>query len=77
MEVAACVVASYNRRTMPKTKTKTVPTSFRLTETAATLLAACASQGGISQAAVLETAIREYAKRRGVTLADAQPKEGE
>ena len=76
MQVAACVAASYNRRTMPKTKTKTVQTSFRLTETAAALLAACASQGGLSQAAVMETAIREYAKRKGVTLAKASEEGG-
>jgi hypothetical protein len=42
-------------------------TSFRLTAEAARLLAALAERLGISQSACVEVAIREKAKRNGVS----------
>jgi len=41
-------------------------TSFRLTAQALRLLAAAAKRSGISQAAILEIAIRRLAKREGI-----------
>jgi len=42
-------------------------TSYRLTPEGLRLLAALAQQLGISQSACLELAIRDFAKRRGVS----------
>ena len=51
---------------MTPTTTKGPPRSFRLTADALRLLAALAARAGISQAAVLETLIRDRAKKGGV-----------
>lgn len=78
MEVAAVGARSYNVGKMPKVRTKVKALSFRLTDFADRLLEKCAEVGGVSKASVLETAIREYAKKRGVTLVEVEaPKEGE
>jgi hypothetical protein len=49
----------------PKNESKT-PTSFRLSATARSLLAALAHDSGLSHASVIEVALRDLAKRRGV-----------
>ncbi len=78
MEVAVACAASYNGGKMPKTRTKTAALSFRVTEATAETLAACARAMGLSQVAVLEIAIRAYARRQDVRDAlAAQAKEGE
>lgn len=73
MEVAVESQRAYNARTMPKVKTKTAAVSFRLTEDAARLLAASARERGVSQVAVLEEAIRDYAKAHKVKLPALEP----
>lgn len=75
MEVAVPLAGTYNAGAMSKVRTKVNPESFRLTDTASKLLQSCADEAGISKAAVLEQAIREYAKRKGVTLTSQQPSE--
>lgn len=42
--------------------------SFRLSEQARLLLPALAAESGLSQASVVEVALRDMAKRRGVKL---------
>lgn len=51
---------------MTPARTKTAPTSFRLTVEAKRLLAAVAEARGVNQTAVLEWLIREMAKREGI-----------
>jgi len=46
----------------------TTKTSFALTRECLDLLAALATRFGIAKSAVLEVAVREYARREGVVL---------
>lgn len=68
MQVAVQRPPSYNGAKMARQKTKVRSETFRLTETASRLLLACADDKGISKAAVLEQAIRDYARKSRVTL---------
>lgn len=68
MQIAVHQPRQYNAGRMAKIRTKVKSEAFRLTETASLLLLACAESAGISKAAVLEQAIRDYAKKKGVTL---------
>jgi hypothetical protein len=52
---------------MDESKRK-IPIGPRLSETAVDLIKALADHKGVSQAAVLEMAVREMAKREGVQL---------
>lgn len=67
MQVAVQDTSPYNGA-VPKGKNKTSSETFRLTETASVLLEECAKAAGISKTAVIEQAIRDTAKRAGVTL---------
>jgi hypothetical protein len=51
---------------MARARDKTLPTSFRLTAEGKRLLAAVAEAKGINQTAVLESLIREAARREGI-----------
>lgn len=68
MQVAVHDPQPYNKPVMGKARTKVRSETFRLTETASKLLQACADTAGISKAAVLEQAIRDYARKSKVTL---------
>ena len=46
--------------------------SFRLSEQARRLLPALAAESGLSQASVVEVALRDLAKKRGVKVEDEQ-----
>ncbi len=52
----------------PKQRRTKAPTSFRFSETAQKLLAALAVDTGQSQTGVIELALRDMAKDRGVTV---------
>lgn len=67
MQVAVPGASAYNKP-VPKEKTKTSSETFRLTETASILLSECARAAGVSKAAIIEQAIRDTARRAGVTL---------
>jgi hypothetical protein len=58
------------RRGRPRKTDLKTPTSFRLSPTARGLLAALADNSGLSHASVLEMALRDMAKRRGVKATD-------
>lgn len=58
------------RRGRPRKSELKTPTSFRLSPTARGLLAALADNSGLSHASVLEMALRDMAKRRGVKTSD-------
>ena len=73
MQVAVQGTPPYNKP-VPKEKTKTSSETFRLTETASLLLSECARVAGVSKAAIIEQAIRDTAKRAGVTLPKPAPK---
>ena len=77
MQIAVQPPPSYNAERMAKVKTKVKSETFRFTETASTLLLSCAEAAGISKAAVLEQAIRDYAKKKGITLPPKPVTEGE
>jgi hypothetical protein len=50
----------------PTTKAPKIATSYRLSSEALTLIARLAKHHGISQAAVIEMAVREQARKDGV-----------
>jgi hypothetical protein len=58
------------RRGRPRKSDLKTPTSFRLSPTARGLLSALADNSGLSHASVLEVALRDMAKRRGVKATD-------
>ena len=58
------------RRGRPRKSESRTPTSFRLSRTANGLLAALADDSGLSRVSVLEIALRDMAKRRGVKATD-------
>jgi len=51
------------------------PTSFRLTDTALQLLKVLADTRGVSQASILEMAVREMAKRDGISIQGKEKKQ--
>ena len=55
-----------NRRGRPPVETPKTSTSFRLSETGRTLIAELSQDTGLSQASVVEMAVRDMAKARGV-----------
>ena len=69
------VAAPYTVRTMPRTTSnpKTGRFEFKISDTGKKLLAASAADQGISQAAVIEIAIREFAEKRGIKPPAAAP----
>lgn len=50
-------------------------TSIRISDEAKRLLELAAKRLGITQSAVMELAVREYAARQGITLPPADPQE--
>lgn len=58
-------------RGRPATGNTKSATSFRLSDPARMLLGALAQESGLSQASVVEVALRDMAKRRGVKVSDA------
>jgi hypothetical protein len=50
------------------------PTSFRLSAKAHAILSALAEDGGLSQASVIELALRDMAKGRGLNVTDLEGK---
>ena len=58
------------RRGRPRKSELKTPTSFRLSRTAHGLLTALADESGLSHVSVLELALRDMAKRRGVKASD-------
>lgn len=57
------------RRGRPPVETPKTSTSFRLSDTGRTLIAELAQDTGLSQASVVEMAVRDMAKARGVDAA--------
>ncbi len=60
------------RRGRPPVETPKTSTSFRLSTTARQLLATLTEDSGLSQASVIEVALRDMAKARGLKV----PREG-
>lgn len=63
---------SEKRRGRPKVLVHKTSTSFRLSSKARALLAAITEDCGISQASVIEMALRDLAKARGIDVAKVE-----